>query len=277
MPKYDNSERLSTVSDQDWCEALDELTTYLKWRLKGRTKWGAHSEKVLETPALDFYTEEAAAKILEGCWKWQDRYTLAQQLIEIASNLITKQAEKYAREHPAASQNEELIVMSEEFVGRRKAEFIELRDPEMLPDTMDDDGQEELDETYEMVMRLVSDDKELTVYVEAIRACGHFDEIPVYMGVSVKRVYRLQEKLMRRVRRSKMSEGRGKMDETDEGKKRMRFIDKIYMFEAERKSAEESYNAFGTTREEHQKRMLAFIHKKQEANNIKVAEKGTRK
>ena len=264
MPKYDNSERLSTVSDQDWCEALDELTTYLKWRLKGRTKWGAHSEKVLETPALDFYTEEAAAKILEGCWKWQDRYTLAQQLIEIASNLITKQAEKYAREHPAASQSEELIVKSEEFFGRRKAEFIELRDPEMLPDTMDDDGQEELDETYEMVMRLVSDDKELTVYVEAIRACGHFDEIPAYMGVSVKRVYRLQEKLMRRVRRSKMSEGRGKMDETDEGKKRMILIDKIYMFEAERKSAEESYNAFGTTREEHQKRMLAFIHKKQE-------------
>ena len=37
MPKYDNSERLSAVSDQDWCEALDELTTYLKWRLKGRT------------------------------------------------------------------------------------------------------------------------------------------------------------------------------------------------------------------------------------------------
>lgn len=44
MPKYDNSERLSTVSDQDWCEAMDELTTYLKWRLKGRTKWGAHRE-----------------------------------------------------------------------------------------------------------------------------------------------------------------------------------------------------------------------------------------
>ena len=267
MPKYDNSERLSTVSDQDWCEALDELTTYLKWRLKGRTKWGAHSEKVLETPALDYYTEEAAAKILEGCWKWQDRYTLAQQLIEIASNLITKQAEKYAREHPAAPQSEELIVKSEEFVGRRKAEFIELRDPEILPDIMDDDGQEELDETYEMVMRLVRDDKELTVYVEAIRACGHFDEIPAYMGVSVKRVYRLQEKLMRRVRKSRkfrvesleLREG-----ETDEGKKRMRFIDKLYMFEAERKSAEESYNAFGTTREEHQKRMLAFIHKKQE-------------
>ena len=41
MPKYDNSERLETVSHKDWCEALDELTTYLKKRLKGRTKWGA--------------------------------------------------------------------------------------------------------------------------------------------------------------------------------------------------------------------------------------------
>ena len=99
MPKYDNSERLSTVSDQDWREALDELTAYLKWRLKGRTKWGAHSEKVLETPALDYYQEEAVAKILEGYWKWQDRYTLAEQLIQIAGNLITKNAEKYKREH----------------------------------------------------------------------------------------------------------------------------------------------------------------------------------
>ena len=41
MTKYDNSERLSTVSDQDWCEALDELTTYLKWRLKDGPS-GAH-------------------------------------------------------------------------------------------------------------------------------------------------------------------------------------------------------------------------------------------
>lgn len=81
-------------------------------------------------------------------------------------------------------------------IPEREPELIELRDPEMLPDTMDDDGAEELDETYEMVMRLVRDDKELTVYVEAIRACGRFDEIPAYMGVSVKRVYRLQEKLI---------------------------------------------------------------------------------
>lgn len=106
MPKYDNSDRLKIVGDKDWCEALDELTTYLRWPLRGKTQWGAHSESVLETPALDYCTEEAVAKILEGHWKWQDRYTLAQQLIEIAGNLITKQAEKYAREHPWVKEHE---------------------------------------------------------------------------------------------------------------------------------------------------------------------------
>lgn len=46
----------------------------------------------------------------------------------------------------------------------------------------------------------------------------------------------------------------------------MKFIDKIYKFEAESKraAAEEAYKEFGTTREEHQKRMLEFIDKKLE-------------
>lgn len=267
MPKYDNSDRLSTVSDKDWCEALDELSTYLRWRLKGKTRWGAHSEKELETPALDYYTEEAVAKLIEGYWKWQDRYTLAQQLIEIAGNLITKQVEKYAREHPLLK--EDGRCKTDEVFARRKLEFIELMDPEKLPDVMDEDDSEEMDETYEMVMRLVSDDKELTVYVEAIRACGHFHELPGYLGFEVKKVYRLQEKLMRRVRRAKVSGFKFQVssvqdEESDEGKKRMRFIDKVYMFEAERKSAQENYQSWGTTREEHQNKMLTFIHKKLE-------------
>lgn len=54
---YDNSERLEGVSEQDWREALDELTAYLTWRLRGKTAKGAHSEKVLGMPAFDYYQE----------------------------------------------------------------------------------------------------------------------------------------------------------------------------------------------------------------------------
>ena len=78
--KYDNSERLETVSDKQWRDALDELTAYLRWRLRGKTQRGAHSERELGMPALDYYQEEAVVKLIEGDWKWQDRFSLGKQL-----------------------------------------------------------------------------------------------------------------------------------------------------------------------------------------------------
>ena len=86
--KYDNSERLETVSDKQWREALDELTAYLRWRLRGKTQRGAHSERELGMPALDYYQEEAVVKLIEGDWKWQDRFSLGKQLERIAADLM---------------------------------------------------------------------------------------------------------------------------------------------------------------------------------------------
>lgn len=221
---YFNSKRLEGVGDWDWRVALDELTVYLTWRLRGtKTRWGAHSERELGVNALDYYTEEAAIKLIEGSWKWQERYTLGQQLIEIASNLITKQAEKYARKHPQhpihKDHNLEDALLQGFFAhdGSILVDYVEEEekedetpDPRQVevsvedyPDVMDDDEAEELDETYAMVMSLVADDHELTLYVEAIHACGHFHELPEYLGISMQHVYRLQEKLMRRLRRAR--------------------------------------------------------------------------
>lgn len=183
--KYDNSDRFDAVTEQEWREALDELTAYLSWRLMGKTTKGAHSESELGMPALDYYQEEAVVKLIEGVWKWQERYTLGKQLVQIATNLITKQVERYKRSHPS----------------EKDLALVEIRDPERLPDTIDDDGQAELDETYDQVFALVADDEELTLYVEAIVHCNKFKELPAYLGIPIKRVYRLQEKLMRRIRR----------------------------------------------------------------------------
>ncbi len=86
-----NAVRLDRVTDEQWREALDELTVYLNWRLAGKTKNGAHSEKELGMPALDYYTEEAVVKLIEGEWKWQDRFSLGKQLERIAADLCNKQ------------------------------------------------------------------------------------------------------------------------------------------------------------------------------------------
>jgi len=260
---HDNSVRLDGVTDRDWREALDELTVYLGWRLYGKTEKGAHSEKELGMPALTYYQEEAVVKLIEGEWNWQERFTLGKQLERIAASLITKQVQKWEREHPFLTENGRC--KRDDVIPERKPELIEYTDEmEQYSDILDDDGQEELDETYDVVYGLVADDEELTLFVSAIEHCGNFKDLPEHTGWEMKKVYRLMEKLMRRIRRSKLAEGRGKTEDSDEGKKRMRFIDKIYRFEAESKSAEENYRAFGTTREEHQKKMLEFIRKKLE-------------
>lgn len=198
-----NSKRLNGVSEKEWREALDEVTAYLRWRLAGKTQRGAHSELELGMPALDYYQEEAVVKLIEGEWKWQERFTLGKQLERIAADLVTKQVQKWERMHGTADSetNTDCTNFTDGFV-RPKLELVELREPERLPDTMDD-GQEELDETYEVVMALVADNEELTLYVQAIQECNSFFDLPDKMGIPIKRVYRLQEKLMRRINSAK--------------------------------------------------------------------------
>lgn len=238
-----NLKRLNGVSEKEWREALDEVTAYLRWRLAGKTQRGAHSELELGMPALDYYQEEAVVKLIEGEWKWQERFTLGKQLEKIAANLITKQCERYQRLHPGMDDPEcemddpscaPLVVgeqsssatgsgtdeesmdtdgecpaenaesaEKDEMFARRAPQFVEVMNPERLPDTMDDDGQEELDETNEVVMALVADNEELTLYVQAIQECNSFFDLPDKMGIPIKRVYRLQEKLMRRINSAK--------------------------------------------------------------------------
>lgn len=199
---YDNSDRLEGVTDKEWREALDEVTAYLRWRLKGRTKRGAHSERALGMPALDYYTEEAVVKLIEGDWLWQERFTLGKQLEKIAADLVTKQVQKWEREYPVAARSEELSP------SMKRLEFIELRDPETLPNLMDDDGQE-VDDTYNIVYALVEDDEELTFFVSAIEHCGNFKDLPEHTGWDIKHVYRLMEKLMRRIKRWRNAQVKG--------------------------------------------------------------------
>lgn len=288
-----NKERLKEAGPRVWDEAVKELRPYIRWRLKGKTRYGAHSEKALLVPAEQYYEVEAVIALLEGRWKWQERYTLAEQLKEIAGNLMTKQVERYKREHPSAKVIGDGLSVIEDSADadlsddnlsrirelencggfRKKAEFIEYRgDMEIYGDVMEDDEQERLDETYERVLKMVQDDVELTRYVEGMRMTAHLRDMPEVTGFTIEMCYRLQEKLVRRVRRvssSKIQVSRangltgprctnltnGTSENDIEGKKRMRFIDKVMLFEEERLETlpEET---------ERRERLLAFIRER---------------
>lgn len=198
--KYDNSERLDGVSDKEWREALDQVTAYLRWRLAGKTQRGAHSEQALGMPALDYYQKEAVIKLIEGEWLWQERFSLGKQLEKIAADLVTKQTQKWLRAHPLLTEDGK--PKDPEAIPQRKKDFIELTDDmEQFAGILDDDGQEELDDTYNLVYGLVEDDEELTIFVSAIEHCGNFKDLPEHTGWEMKHIYRLMEKLMRRIRR----------------------------------------------------------------------------
>ena len=179
------------------------MTAYLRWRLKGKTKRGAHSERELGMPALDYYQEEAVVKLIEGDWLWQERFTLGEQLVRIATDLVSKQVKKWEREHPWLTEDG-TPKTEHEMISKRKQDLIELTDNMgQFAGILDDDGQEELDDTYNLVYELVEDDEELTIFVSAIEHCGNFKDLPEHTGWEIKHVYRLMEKLMRRIKRWK--------------------------------------------------------------------------
>jgi DNA-directed RNA polymerase specialized sigma24 family protein len=208
--KYDNSDRLEAVTDEEWREALDELTAYLTWRLKGKTSEGAHSERVLGMPALDYYQEEAVVKLIEGAWKWQERYTLGKQLVQIATNLITKQVERYLRANPPTGPSCVPLVASDLWSSAAdpSTALRQAQGPSQGPrlvSNVEPRGweQEEVDDAYNLVYALVEDDEELTIFVSAIEHCGNFKDLPEHTGWEMKHVYRLMEKLKRRIRAAK--------------------------------------------------------------------------
>ena len=200
--KYDNSVRLANVTEKQWCEALDELTAYLTWRLRGKTARGAHSEQALGMPAFDYYQEEAVVKLIEGEWKWQPRFSLGKQLEKIAADLITKQVQKWQREHPLLT--EDGRCKTEDAIPQRKPDLITFTDDmEQFEELADTDDSALMDDTYDLVYGLVEDDEELTIFVSAIEHCGNFKDLPEHTGWDIKHVYRLMEKLMRRIRSAK--------------------------------------------------------------------------
>ena len=143
-------------------------------------------------PALDYYQEEAVVKLIEGDWLWQERFTLGKQLEKIAADLVTKQVKKWEREHPWLTEDgklkQEPSMDSEQVILQRKPEVIEFTDDmEQFAGILDDDGQEELDETYDLVYGLVEDDAELTIFVSAIEHCGNFKDLPEHTGSEMRR------------------------------------------------------------------------------------------
>jgi hypothetical protein len=58
MDKYykKNSQRLTDISDEEWISAIQKCRTSVQIRIRGRTKFGVHSDLNLGERAIEKYT-----------------------------------------------------------------------------------------------------------------------------------------------------------------------------------------------------------------------------
>jgi hypothetical protein len=173
---------LNAIGENEWLDVIDKLTTYVHFKLKGRTLFGAHSEQNLGSNPVEYYVDEAIGKLFGLEWKWQfEKYSLLEQLQRVVSSMMSTNVEKFK------AKKENLTLMDEEkLVSLEKSEI--------------SDNDDEHYEVFKQALEECSkDDEELQLYVMALDECASFDEIVVATGFEKKKLYVLQKKMTRRV------------------------------------------------------------------------------
>jgi hypothetical protein len=66
-----NQKRLQTVTDDQFAAAIEKCRVHIGFRIKHRTKTGAHTEARLGMDPYDYYLTYAYDSILLGNWEWK--------------------------------------------------------------------------------------------------------------------------------------------------------------------------------------------------------------
>lgn len=175
-------QHLNSITDIEWMDVVDKLTTYVHFKLKGRTLFGAHSEQNLGINPVDYYVDEAIGKLFSLEWKWQfEKYSLLEQLQRVVGSMISTNVEKFK------TKKEDIILMEEDkLISMEKSEI--------------NDYDVEYYEIFKNALEECSkDDEDLQLYVMALDECISFDEMVTATGFEKKKLYVLQKKMTRRV------------------------------------------------------------------------------
>lgn len=175
--------RLNEITEKEWKKIINSLTTFVYLRLKGRTLYGAHSEENLGINAVDYYIDEAIAKLYSFEWQWQfEKYSLLEQLRRIIGSLMSKNVEKYKQKKFFEIPYEDI-------------ELNKLKENEF--DVVEENEQWEILES--VLEECSKDDDEMQLYIMAVKECNTFDEMGKLLNWGKKKLHVTQRKLIRRL------------------------------------------------------------------------------
>lgn len=210
-----NQAKLDETSNKEKELAVAELREYLIDNLRGRTRYGAHSEGVLGCDPVDYYIEKAWRKLFYGIWEWKEGRTLAGQLKRTASSLLQKQVKKYRNATKVTSINpDDEAAQTGAEAGKPQGWGVDMwlradLDMERMGDkpmcVMSEDGrmltEEEaaLENTYELILEVVKGKPEQVQYVLEVKKGGHYDDIAEAMDIEVEEVLLIERRVLRKL------------------------------------------------------------------------------
>ena len=183
---YLNQKRLTELTDADWKVALSKCKEHIRWRLKQKTLSGAHSASNLGAEAVDHYLGVAYEKILTGEWEWKENFTLAQQMIRVANSYISKEVEK-----ATSAKSDAFKIIYKDI----EEEFYDLASP-----PAEEQEEQEMDDRLQVIEVAAAGDEELEFMIEGLKEGRKRADIAELLGLGVRQVDKLREKLMRRIK-----------------------------------------------------------------------------
>ena len=177
--------KLLAIQDNEWQIIIKKLANHVRYRLKGKILFGAHSEQNLYFEPINYYVDGAIEKLFSLDWKWKfDKYTLDEELKRVANSMISESVRKYR-------------------VKKDRNEIPLLIDQQQIEASCGIEDEEYSEEDYsifrEALDKCSEDDEDLQLYVMALSDCKSFDEIENITGFEKKKLNTLQKKLTRRI------------------------------------------------------------------------------
>lgn len=194
MGKYSdkNNQKLKSISDEEWVLAIHKCREVTKFRIRGRTKFGAHTEFALGEKAEEYYTNIAILAILEGTWEFKDKFTLEEQLIRIA---LKKKSDNEQKQ-----KNKRNIPLKEVYLDEDSSLLDLFYIEELEFDELELEEKANMERQFLIIEEIAQSKAEYSEYFECVCEQLKPKEIAIIMNMDIKEVYRLTENFKNYVR-----------------------------------------------------------------------------
>ena len=182
-----NQKRADNLAEEDWRVAIVKCKEHLRWKLRQKTLYGAHSPTNLGADPIDFYLSLAYEKLLSGEWEWQVQYSLVEKLIRIIDCAFSTEVEK-----KRTQKSEKFKVEYRDL----EAEFYDLGN---FSDQGTLEEAREYEQRVKKVEEAVKGDPQLELFWEAVQAGFKRSDVAEFLEITPKQLDKVKEKLIRRV------------------------------------------------------------------------------